>query len=184
MKTHSKQKGSKFERDISKLLSKWWSKNERSDLFWRTINSGAMFTNNKKNNFLNEVSDIKSIDENSKLFTDIFNIECKFYKEIDLWNVINRNGDIIKWLDKLLDECILTEKYPLLIVKQNNKPILVFTNEEIEKELIIYFGLKPRLDFIYNDSYISVYLLDDILNLNIDIFKEMLNKIIGKERYE
>jgi len=43
-------KGSSFEREICTILSKWWTNNERDDVFWRTAGSGARATTRSKNN--------------------------------------------------------------------------------------------------------------------------------------
>lgn len=47
-KTNNKEKGNKFEREISRKLSLWISEGARDDIFWRTAGSGAMATNRFK----------------------------------------------------------------------------------------------------------------------------------------
>ena len=37
-------KGSQFEREFAKLLSRWWTEGERDDVFWRSSNSGGRAT--------------------------------------------------------------------------------------------------------------------------------------------
>lgn len=41
-------KGSSFERFISEKLSLWWTENKRTDIFWRSSNSGGRATARKK----------------------------------------------------------------------------------------------------------------------------------------
>jgi len=41
-------KGTKFERDICKRLSLWWTDGKRTDVFWRTSGSGARATTRSK----------------------------------------------------------------------------------------------------------------------------------------
>jgi len=41
-------KGSKFEREISKRLSLWWTYGERDDVFWRSSQSGGRATQRAK----------------------------------------------------------------------------------------------------------------------------------------
>lgn len=41
-------KGSTFERDICKALSRWWTEGARDDVFWRTAGSGGRATNRAK----------------------------------------------------------------------------------------------------------------------------------------
>lgn len=49
-KAGKKGKGSKFEREICKMLSRWWSKNATDDIFWRTSGSGARAKTRSKTN--------------------------------------------------------------------------------------------------------------------------------------
>lgn len=41
-------KGDGFERDVSRMLSLWWTGDERDDVFWRTSASGATATSRRK----------------------------------------------------------------------------------------------------------------------------------------
>ena len=43
-----KAKGSSFEREIARILSLWWSKGTRDDIFGRTMSSGAWGTQRAK----------------------------------------------------------------------------------------------------------------------------------------
>lgn len=72
-------KGSSFEREISKQLSLWWTYGEREDVFWRSQASGARATQRKKQgkNTFGQVGDITSTDPISQPFVDLFTIELK-----------------------------------------------------------------------------------------------------------
>lgn len=172
MKNFSKNKGSSFERAISKSLSLWFSKGKDDHLFWRTINSGAYCTNNNKN--IQESSDIKSISSESEIFTTFFNIECKHYKNINIWEIITKtNSSILKWYSKLESESRKINKIPFLIVKENNKPTLIISNDNI---IFKEIGMDFELCFKYGDDYLYLYLFDEFLKMDSDNVKKVLKK--------
>lgn len=76
-------KGSKFERDICKTLSLWWSRDfpsgPREDIFWRTAGSGGRATNRSKKGKTtkNAYGDICALDPIGQPFLDVFAIELK-----------------------------------------------------------------------------------------------------------
>lgn len=175
-----KKKGNNFELDISKKLSLWWTDNERSDVFYKTTNSGGIYTINEKTMYKNDAGDIKSIDVDSKAFTDYFIIECKSYEDINLWSIVTESNDLIgEWWDKLLIDCNLQEKTPLLIIKQDYKPILLITTERFSNKLNMVYGneIKPKLIFYKNDKEIHGFKLNDILKLNIKYIKTILEEL-------
>lgn len=73
-----------------------------------------------------------TIDNAGDLETEEYLIECKHYKKIT-------NKDIIKWSFKIDDEAKRVKKYPLLICKENNKPVYVYywkvSNKDNEMEV-------------------------------------------------
>ena len=126
MAINGKSKGNEFERHVSKTLSLWWTSGETDSVFWRTQNSGARYTIRKRvdKDTYHQGGDICDVDPIGKPFCDKFMIELKCYKVIDLWNMINENGFLVEWWNKLNASASDANKIPLLIVKQNNKPIL------------------------------------------------------------
>lgn len=76
---NGKNKGSSFERLLCKKLSLWWSCGQRSDIFWRTSNSGgrATFRNRREEKTTTHCGDICAIDPlGEKLFNYVV-IEAK-----------------------------------------------------------------------------------------------------------
>ena len=73
-------KGSQFERQIAKELSKWFSRGERDDLFWRTAGSGARATTRMKQNIdtANSAGDLGFLHLEGKPFIDICLIETAY----------------------------------------------------------------------------------------------------------
>lgn len=73
------KKGSQFEREIAKYLSKWISSGKSDAVFWRTDGSGARATTRAKQNKKtpNSYGDLCYIDEMGKSFIDYYLIEIK-----------------------------------------------------------------------------------------------------------
>lgn len=167
---NGKNKGSSFERDISKKLSLWISEGKRDDLLWRSQSSGGRWTQRNKKGLKteNQVGDIASTNEESKWFVDKFIVECKSYKDINLWSIITKSkGTIIDWLDTILEQCEKEGKIPFLIVKENNKPILVITHS-IEGSILY----NSELRFDYKEEEIFVYKLENILKSSVKYFRD------------
>lgn len=133
-KVNGKSKGNKFERDISKKLSLYITHNENSDTVWRSISSGAFATNKQKKGIKinHNVGDLSSTSDESKLFFDLFNVECKSYKKVDLTNLFTNNCLVLDWYKKLYKDCSFNDeleydKVPFLIYKQDFKPVIGVT---------------------------------------------------------
>lgn len=157
-------KGGQYERDISVILSLWWSDNDRDDLFWRTSGSGARATVRGKKGLKTKANygDVHSTCADSEPFTDIFVVEIKkgYNKGLSLLILIDgkqKEPLLMKWWNKLERERKqANRKYGLLIIRRDNmKPIIVMTSE-----------LLGRLE-------INSYEWDDDL-IQIDIGKERL----------
>ena len=121
------RKGSAYERTISVMLSKWWTNNERDDIFWRSSASGARATMRKKGgkSTANSVGDIMALDPIGQPLLDTFTIEVKrgYSDELVLIDLIDKpnkkNNKIILWWDKLLLECRENSTRPMLIFRRD-----------------------------------------------------------------
>ena len=130
----SKNKGNSFERKISKQLSLFLSKGQNNFCVWRSISSGAFATNKQKKGIKinHNVGDLSSTSDESKLFFDLFNVECKSYKKVDLTNLFTNNCLVLDWYKKLYKDCEFNDeldydKVPFLIYKQDFKPVIGVT---------------------------------------------------------
>jgi hypothetical protein len=58
------KKGSGYERDVCRQLSRWWTNGERDDVFWRTPGSGAMATSRAKQGkqTFGQFGDVQAVD--------------------------------------------------------------------------------------------------------------------------
>lgn len=72
-------KGSSFERQICKLLSMWWTHEERDDVFWRSCQSGgrATFRAQKGKTTFGSYGDIAAVDPIGLPLLKVFTIELK-----------------------------------------------------------------------------------------------------------
>ena len=156
----SKQKGNKFERDICKMISLSFSNNADDNIFWRTQSSGGRFTQRKKlgKNTEGQAGDITYTNIIGKPLIDRYYIELKAYSNIDIWSLITKkeSKSLYGFLKSTYDLASVENKIPVLIVKQNNKPIIVFTTEYDETKLILQYKYKNQLFYMY--------LIDDFLN--------------------
>jgi len=128
-KGKSKEKGSSFERLISKELSLWLTNNKRDDIFWRTHSSGALGTISKKQS---QYGDIMSIDDLGKILTDNFNIECRHGKCIKVKDLIYQptKSSMVQFLKEGIINANTSHRRPLWIFRENGKLIMVIMNLE------------------------------------------------------
>jgi len=163
-----KVKGSEFERFISKQLSLFWSGGKRKDLFWRTHSSGALHTISRMNN---EAGDIMSINTESSNFTNQFIIECKFYKNINFNDIIykTQHSNLKQWILNLFNLADKENRIPLLIMKQNHKPIIILTNQQGYKLLHKYMDEYTIIDT--NDMFLFICDFNSFLSLDPNLFK-------------
>lgn len=176
-KVKGKAKGNSFERFISKTLSLYITNNKNPNVLWRSQNSGGRATilNKKGVSLQNQEGDISSIHPDSKDFCDVFYLELKNYKRIDLWGLITDSNNLIgQWWKTSAQNSKEIGKTPVLIIKSSHKPILWITNKTFHKFMKTHSGPKEVLIYTNLEEKIYVYKLDDILNMDLDI----LNKII------
>lgn len=161
----SKQKGSSFEREVAKNLSKWISNGERDDLIWRSAMSGGRATLQikKGQTNLSQVGDLSAIDRAAHSFLDKFVCECKHYKSLDiLAGMIHSRGNLFQFWDRLCKDSIHVKKLPMLIARQNRVPTLVLVSPIGTNLLSITRG---RLATFHSPQWMScdVYLFNALL---------------------
>jgi len=73
------RKGSAYEREICKQLSRWWTDDKREDVFWRTAGSGARAKVRDKTgkSTFGQYGDIQAIDPIGQPLLDLCTIEIK-----------------------------------------------------------------------------------------------------------
>lgn len=171
---NSKRKGSKFERDIAKWMTKWTGFE-----FGRTPYSGA----NHRSRDLS--SDIMCNDERHAHRCKI-SIECKHYKEIKFEHVLlgNKKSDIESFWKQANEDANRSAKVPILIMRYNSMPKSEFFMV-VGKELADYI-----LTQIPNDRYmilnrgkekIYIFMATSILKIKYKDIHKIAKSIIVKK---
>lgn len=126
-----KSKGNNYENQLAKELSLWLTRQIRSDVLERSPASGGKSTvARRKNQIASHIAgDLIATCDEGHLLIDRFVIEAKHRNEegININGLVfntAKSGIIAFWI-KLLEECNQTNKLPMLIFKQNNRPSLI-----------------------------------------------------------
>src|SRR6056297_3912339 len=122
MRKNSRTKGHSFERSVCKLLNDKL-KIETTKYKWKRVPLSGGFD---KQNFPGDI-----YTTGITRFSEMFSIECKFYKTWKLEDLINGNSPrILEWWKQASDDAAGAEKYPLLIFKKNNSKIYFMIREK------------------------------------------------------
>ncbi|MCK5016587.1 MAG: hypothetical protein KAS32_05875, partial [Candidatus Peribacteraceae bacterium] len=173
---NSKRKGNKFELDIAKKLSLFLSEGVSDDWFGRSQNSGGRQTIRKKSgkDTHNQDGDITVVHMNAAIFGDVYTVECKHYKNIELWGLLTgANSNIVTFWNQVCQKALEVNKKPILIAKQNHKPTLFVTSGYVGKQINDYFGIKPLMKSSVGYDDLCFYLLDDVLDFDPVVFMKM-----------
>jgi hypothetical protein len=120
-----KRKGGSFERDCCRELSIWISHGEREDVFWRSSMSGGRATVALKRDvrLQAQAGDISPITALGEYFLNHFFIECKSYKNLDVFSSIAKGaGRLQRFWHKAAEEAERYKKHPILVAHQNQMP--------------------------------------------------------------
>lgn len=129
------QKGSKFERDLCRQLSRWWSGN-RDDIFWRVGGSGgrAKFRGRSGRQTHGQHGDICATHPSGEVLIDLLTIELKRgYNTVTCLDVLDlpqrgkKVGKFREWFDQVWESHDQAGSYAwLLIVKRDMRFPIVF----------------------------------------------------------
>ena len=156
-------KGLGFEIEISKHLSKWVTGSSKKHIFWRSMSSGGLSTNQ----IVKEMTgDIMAIDPQGEDLVRYFNIECKRRSKIDLTGLLFNKTDVISFWQQTNKN--IGDKLPMLICKEDYKQIIVITDSRLIKSLShllknIMYVRTEKVDF-------GVCLFNEMLSINYDYF--------------
>ena len=134
-----KAKGSAFERQACKDLSLWVTAGQRDDCLWRSAMSGGRATLNAKKgkNLIAHVSgDICATHPDGHPLIELFYIECKFYKDLKLAQLVtSTGGPVAKFWEVAREQAAIHHKLPMLILKQNMLPAILGISRAAESRL-------------------------------------------------
>lgn len=155
-------KGSSWEREICKFLSKWIQGEEKPYLFWRGRGSGSTFT---KDDLVGEsfAGDIYPVRDEGKWLLNYFVIECKngYPKaSIDKHLKYNKNDDIYDFWLQVNSDCKKVKKSPMLVYRKKGQNPWLGINKHT-KNLLIDKNLNMRYILIHwEDEIDDLYLYD------------------------
>jgi hypothetical protein len=172
-----KRKGNNFEIAICKQISRFLTNNERDDLLWRIILSGGLQTI-RDSGMERHAGDIVSNHPLGELIMSKIIFECKHYKNIDIWSLLthpNSTGqNIMGWWNIHLKKAQEVNRHPVLIARQNNKPILFLCHFELGQMICSVFDISPVI-LISSNCY--CFFLDTILSTDSEKFKKILEEL-------
>lgn len=123
---HPKAKGSEFERQVCKRLSLWVSGMTREDVFWRSSMSGGRATlarRRRKKALETQTGDISAIHPLGQPLLDLFIIECKCLKNLELHNPAFGvgSGVLMRIWNEEKKKAEDSHRSPMVIARQNWK---------------------------------------------------------------
>lgn len=162
------RKGSQFERDIARRLSRWWSGDDDA-IFWRTSQSGGRATTRRKSGkaTVGQEGDLCATNPLGQAFIDCFVVELKRgYNKFTIADLIDsprpEKQTYSKWIRKIEDASIRLGNHWLLIVKRDRRKEVVFFSIGLAHVL----GLTDAVDRIDNIAFVT-----------LDCFLEMVSAV-------
>lgn len=171
---NSKQKGASFERKSCVRLSHWVSRHTRDDVFWRSAMSGGRATLGSRRGRGQKMSahagDISAIAECGHFFLSLFQVECKFYKDLKLETIIWGNIGFIKeiWAPtfrqcKTMDP--IKPREPFIMARQNRKDELIITTTR---------GLQLMRDSLKPDKELKCHCIFPLYDMHVVHLRDFL----------
>jgi hypothetical protein len=159
---NSKNKGNTYERKMANLLSDRFKLLLNEDKgFRRNPDSGSYFGGSNKRKLETHNLDYAVFGDIivPKLFK--FAIECKHYKTAPTFKsiVCQKVTQWDEWIDQAVQDAISAQKEPMIIIKYNNVPDMVFLKHVLDQNKII---------LTYNNF--NLYTLDWVLSQPDDYF--------------
>ncbi len=175
-------KGSGFEREICKILSRWWSDGEDDGIFWRTSQSGGRATTRAKQGrkTKNSCGDVCAIDPVGQPLLDLITVEIKRgYSSSSIQDLLDKGPRAAKqtyekWIEKaILDSRQASSFSWMLIVKRDKRESLVLFPHELKHQL-------PSLEEVESVAEVDVLVGDERFFLTMVPLKTWL-EIMSKE---
>jgi hypothetical protein len=173
------RKGSSFERHVSKQLSLWWSQGIRTDIFWRSSQSGGRATQRSKKGLrtYGSYGDIAAIDPIGEPLLKLFTIELKCGRAHgspwDMFDGLGKKHPFQACLEQAMDASENAgSKTWLLIVKRDRRHAIVYLEMWAARELGIknvpraWFGLEGlRFVALRFDTFLEIVPPSKIIEL-------------------
>jgi hypothetical protein len=164
-----KAKGAEFERDVCRKLSLWVSNGRHDDVFWRSAMSGGRATLAQKVGKRRSAQDgdISAIRNEGHSLCELFNIECKFYKNLNLLGMFSelKTRGVNEFWTVLNRKCGL-HKLPMLIAKQNRMEEIVVLSQR--GALLLGLTGQEFAIFPSHDAYFFTF-MDFLMNAELTL---------------
>ena len=169
-----KAKGSAYEREIAKTLTKWCSGQDKEYWFWRSPSSGAVSTITEGNGEI--AGDIIALKPEGTFLTSKFSIEVKvgyptsnFHKHLKKV----KNDEIRDFWSQCCNDADRADKLPMLIYKKKQYNALIgvsVINDKLKEipSLIMTWGDYndlPICHFFDLEEFLNTVTPEDIKNL-------------------
>lgn len=145
-------KGAAFERAVCRDLSLWLTAGQHDDLLWRSAMSGGRATVRFKKGRASrsQAGDISPISGVGEKLTDLFLLECKHYRDLQMIGLyLGLTTGIHKHWKETVEDAQRHKKWPMLIAKQSRTPTFVLLDQrgldfcDLQNHVIAHF---PELD--------------------------------------
>lgn len=164
-------KGGNYEREVSKILSLWWSDGKDDAIFWRSNASGARFTARKKSekDTKYQGGDITFTNPEGEPLIKTFNIEAKtgYKKGTKNWDILDiidsRQGKTVlqEFWEQTVRDAHLTNRIPILIFRRNNRGNCICFNFTLFTQFRELFGdFKDKIRISSFESLVIMSLKD------------------------
>lgn len=151
----SKAKGASTEREVAKLLSLWWTADEKDDVFYITAGSGARQTTRRKQNkeTANSAGDLNYLDVEGKVLIDgvLFEIKRGYNELLDVLAIVDakttrKPNIILQWVEKAEREREENERlFISLIIRRDYKEYFIIIPVGLVEALHVYNPL-PEIE--------------------------------------
>jgi hypothetical protein len=166
-------KGSSFERDISKFLSKWLTGSEKPYQYWRTPGSGSLCTIHEENAGLS--GDIRALTSDAKFLTNAFSIECKTgYPGTSFWQHFSdtKTFKIREFWEQSCRDAKKANKLPMVIYRKKGKKPLMGMSYGVLDQIL---GVKKT--YPYNSIIMSFRSEYDLPSMFLCDFEEFFSYV-------
>lgn len=172
-----KNKGSEFEREVGRILSRWISDGKKDDLFTRTVTSGGKFTTAlKKGKSSGEAGDLMGANPMAYEFSSRILVECKHWNRLDFSDFLLGYGELYKALLHTQTQACIVKKQWMLIVRQNWCPIIVMM------PLDIFLNRELHHHKLFERTIVMLRLKDFLGGTVPETIFEMVDEIKRKKR--
>ena len=163
--TNSKSIGNNWEREVAKLLSKWFTGSDDELVVWRHVSSGSISTIRKQKgqSGKNVDGDFQCLDSRYEKFFNTFYLDSKSLSDVNLF-VINaknqKSNQLLNEWKKVVNDA--TNKYPIMIVKLRK-------NRSVPDFIVLHNNIKFKCN-----NVINVFLTEEQYNFHILVLDEFL----------